>query len=351
MARRELSRVVPAALVPAALCLSLASVTLLAAPCAFAQNPEAARQFAEGKRLRDAGDCRGAIAAFKASLEHEASIGGYYNLGFCNDQIGQRQEAYANYRRASALAEGKKDERMADIAGAIASLELKSEYVRLLLPTKTFPKGTVIRVDDETVPEAYYDVDLVFFTKKAGPPHDVVVRAPGYEERRLRVESKAPVPVDLRASTKATPEPVKSPPTVAAEPGGMRWQHWTAIGLGVAGLAAGGAAVFVGLDHKGRTDDIRDTFANEAAACRGRSDQTACRATAEQKQANDMDDENGRVVAPLAITIGASVVFLGAAAVLWITAPSVRGKPARASLDVVPLVSDRTQGLALVGRF
>ena len=184
---------------------------------ARADDPDGAKKhFEVGRKLRDDGDCTKAIGEFQASVAADKSIGAYYNLGFCQEQLGRRQDAYAAYRNARDMASTRKDDRLKEVSGAIAAL-METPNIRLLLP-QPLPAGFQLFVDGDLVPAALYETETVYFTKSAAT-HDVKVLAPGYQDVALKLETKGIKPVELKPGTSsATPPTTTTPPTTPPPP-------------------------------------------------------------------------------------------------------------------------------------
>jgi hypothetical protein len=106
----------------------------------------------------------------------------------------------------------------------------------------------------------------------------------------------------------AAPPPVTEPPPEADKSGGSKIP---AIGVGVLGLAAIGAGVFIGISAKSDADDLR----------------TSCAPSCEQSKIDDV--ETKLLLSDVGLAVG--VVAVAAAVVLWIAAspPSPARKTGR----------------------
>ncbi|HVJ90855.1 MAG TPA: hypothetical protein VM580_13715, partial [Labilithrix sp.] len=226
------------------------SIVLLAATSAFLCFPQyasadvaLARQYFEaGKKLRDQGDCARAIPKFEQSLAADESVGGYYNLGYCHEALAHRQEAYDSYKRGQQLASAKKDDlRHRELSGALAAL-LETPHIRLVLP-EPLPEGIQIHVDGQLVDDAFYANETIVFTSDE-PTHTVVVSAPGFEERRVTMETKSVRPIELHRPVPKVPAPART-----EAPRRWTWQHWTGVGLAGAGVVTGGVLLYFFLDY------------------------------------------------------------------------------------------------------
>jgi hypothetical protein len=333
--------------------LSCTVALLLGVTDARADADTARQHFDAGKKLRDEGDCTRAIPEFTKSLDADKSIGGYYNLGFCHEQLGRRQEAYDAYRHAYQLASVKKDDRLREISGSIASL-LETPHIKLVLP-QPLPEGIQIRVDDQLVPESFYGTETVIFTKSA-KTHAVSVTAPGYEERRETVESRQLRAIELRRpSEKTTPLPPVPPPKV--ESGGWTWQHWTGLGVGVLGAGLVTVASVILITYSTKESSLLRQFRTLDEKCKGAGCNDEERAKREVTERDyNANEQSVKDDTPLIAATGVGgVLVLGTGLVLFLTAPrssSEAGtKPAASSVNLSPILTGRTRGLALTGTF
>src|SRR5688572_10514631 len=133
--------------------LAVTAATLSVVP-AWAQNPEAVKHFQRGKELRDADKCKDAIPEFMASLRIEESIGGFYNLGFCQEKLGNKHQALEAYTRARDMARRKNDDRLREIGASREALLQTSPHVKLALPDP-LPAGLAIEIDGTKVPTSH----------------------------------------------------------------------------------------------------------------------------------------------------------------------------------------------------
>jgi tetratricopeptide (TPR) repeat protein len=345
------------------LCLatSIAIALTTATPPVYADDQGTARQhFERGKMYRDDGECNKAIPEFEKSLAAEKSIGSFYNLGFCNEQLGHRQEAYDAYKSARELASAKKDDRLREISGAIASL-LETPHIRLVLPSP-LPDGIKIKVDDQPIPENLYQTETVIFTK-ASKTHAVFVTAPGYEDKRELVETKGVRAIELR-------HPGKAPTVVVKTEGGWSGMHWAGVGLTAAGLAMGAIALVVFLDYDAEESRLKKQFDEANAACGSCSvaEKTARELKAnELKLAYERNERDGTAKRPTIIAFGVGGgLALAAGVVFFVLAPPLTAKqttepspspspsPPKASWRLLPTFETaRTgaSGLMLQGTF
>lgn len=328
---------------------------LVAARDARADSDSARRHFEAGKKLRDDGDCARAISEFSESLAAEKSIGAYYNLGYCHEQLSHRQEAYDAYVNARQLASAKKDDRLREISGALAGL-LETPHIRLVLP-QPLPPGTEIRVDDQLVPSGVYAAETVVFTSGA-KTHAVSVTAPGYEERRESVDTKQVKPIELRRAVLKETAPV-GPPPKAESGGGWSWQHWTGIGTSTAGIGVFTVGTVMFVSYLLKASNLHDRYDSAAACAKLPGSVSRCADTArEDERKRRMDQYNAnedkasdQAPVMLATTIGGALL-IGGGLVLFLTAPksTATESPTR-GFHIAPIVGATTRGVALGGTF
>lgn len=325
---------------------SLLAALLSFTPPAWGQSDVARQHFEAGKKLRDEGDCTRAIPEFEASLAADKSIGGLYNLGYCHEQLGQRQRAYGAYKEAQELASAKKDDRLREISGALAAL-LETPHIRLVLP-QPLPDKLAIRVDDQLVPADLYSAETVVFTRDARV-HTVTVTAPGYEERREVVETKHVKPIELRAATTTAPSPTPPP-----EPGGWTWQHWSGIGVSAVGvgLLTVGSVMFI--SYAIEENSLFDQY-DAAGACAKATPNRCTGADRDERTRlrRQYNDNEAKAQDNAPIMLGTAIggaLLIGGGILLVLTAPKSSTSSA-AHVGVVPMVGATTQGAALTGTF
>ena len=335
-----------------------AAALVFVATDARADSETARKHFDAGRKLRDQGDCAHAIAEFDRSLAAERSIGAYYNLGYCHEQLSRRQEAHEAYKNAQQLASTRKDDRLREISGALAAL-LETPHIRLVLP-QPLPEGIEIRVDGELVPARFHSAETVVFTTGA-KSHSVVVTAPGYEERRELVAIKEVRPIELRPASArevSTPAPPPAVPPSKADDGGLTWQHWTGLGVGAVGvgLFTVGSVMFISYrideaSYAERHDqaDACEKLVPGTDPCKD-PELDARRKTA--KAEYNAIERDGRDRAPImAGTAIAGALMIGGGILLYLTAPKSTPAEPRRGLSIVPILGAGLRGAAVSGSF
>jgi hypothetical protein len=333
-----------------------ALVVSLACEAQAAPADEAKKHFDTGRKMRADGDCEDAVPQFELSIAAEPSIGAYYNLGYCEAQLGHRQKAYDAYRHARDMASAKKDERLQEISGLLATL-METPHIRLLLP-QPLPPGFRLQVDGELVPETLYEQETVLFTKTS-PTHDVVASAPGHESVAMTVETKQLRAVDLKVSDTHVVAPA-APPPESAQP----FYRLPAFGLGLAVVGAGALTAGVILIAKYNLDlDTYEERANDALRVCGdgvmiTSDQ-CLRQQPSTKRTTFLDlangynrrDSQGRDAIPLMIVLtGGGAVLAGLGVYVIVTARPAEKKTSQ-SPTFTPIVGPSVGGGAMTLRF
>jgi tetratricopeptide (TPR) repeat protein len=329
------------------------SALLFAAVDARADADAARLHFEAGKKLRDEGDCTRAILEFDKSVAADKSIGGYYNLGFCHEQLSHRQEAYEAYKLARQLASTKKDDRLREISGALASL-LETPHVRLVLP-QPLPAGIQIRIDGELVPPSFYSAETVVFTTSA-TTHAVIVTAPGYEERREAIETKQVRPIELRRPIAKPLAPELAPPP-KVESRGWTWQHWSGLAVGAVGIGLFTVGSIMFVSYRIDENNLLERY-ETANTCPKNPGTSICQAQVAEsqrvslrKQYND-NEQSARDRTPLMLgTAIGGALMIGGGLVLYLTAPKAEA-PSRTGtrVQILPVVGTMT-GAGVTGTF
>lgn len=356
----------------ARLALSLAFAALIFSTASTARadgDPESAKKhFEAGRKLRAQDACGEAIPEFEKSIAADKSIGAYYNLGYCQEQLGHRQEAYDAYRRARDMASAKKDDRLKEISGALAAL-METPYIRLVLP-QPLPPGFALSVDGEPVPPNLLETETILFTKSSAT-HDVKGSAPGYDDAILTVETKQLKQVEMRKVGAAPVIPPVAPVKPPEKHAPFYRQSWFGVGVGVAGLAALTAGLIIivkyNVDLDTRQQQVDDALRScgngtpiTADACLKGPDTSARKTFVERAQAYNARDNEGRDKVPLMIgLVAGGTVLLGAGVFVLLTADSAEkaakesaGRTPKLRLPTfTPIVGKDVQGAAMTLSF
>lgn len=336
--------------------LALASVASGVAPAIAqpADNKVLAEQlFEQGRELARANQWAEACPKFEASLRYDATLGTRLNLATCFEKVGKLASAWGLFRDSAELARKAGDTARRDYAlKHAAALQPRLPRLTIAGPTTPAPGFTVTRdgvnLDLTALGSALY-VDP--------GPHEVTASAPGFAPFKATVsveEAKTgsvvipelvPLPKqDLVAPEPRGPQPLpgekeheEEEPVGPSDPGRTR----KLVGIGV----AGGGAVLAGVGFV-LGARASSTFSDAKALC-----------GAELICENPADFERGKDLIARArtqATLSTVLVITGAAAaaagvVVWVTAP--RRKRERPEAAVVPVVTDRDLGVAVVGSF
>jgi len=323
--------------------------SLAASSPALADNPEAAKAFDEGRKLRDQRDFEKAATAFERSVAAEPSIGAYYNLAFSYDQLGRTRDALDAYRKALKIAKDKGDPREKESTEAITKLLETHNYVTVIVPDDVEKMaGVRVAVDGEAVPEKQLKGEVF----RSGTQHEVVVSAPGRKDRRVKAANKQPVTVTLGDAYETTTS-APPPPPPEAPSGGWGWQKWTGVGMvggGVVSLTVTAVLFFPYLAERLSLDsEISDTC--PSGTCPSGA---ASKDLARRNNANIQDADDKRV--PMIVTGVLGGLLIGGGIYLFATAPSASAEtapppPNTLRVRVVPQVSSHDTGLSVVGSF
>lgn len=304
----------PAARVALSLALSAAVLGMAADARADGDAEGAKKHFEAGRKLRTDGDCTKAIPEFEQSIAADKSIGAYYNLGYCHEQLGHRQEAYDAYRRARDMASEKKDDRLKEISGALAAL-METPNVRLVLPQPP-PAGLVLEVDGELVPPDRYQRDETVVFTKSTPTHTVRAAAPGYDDTNLTVDSRALKVVEMKEARKnVVVAPASTAESATNEPPAPPFYRRRVFGgiLGGVGVAAVTAGIIVAVKQQSIIDQ-REDEALAARNCDAKSESCRDNYASSAKTYNDRLKQGQELAAfvevPL-IVAGAAMIGFG----------------------------------------
>ena len=254
----------------------------------------------------------------------------YRSIARCYDQLGQLAAALGYYKRFLALAEpstGRMQQALKDAQDAEHRLETLLD--RTAIRFEVDPAGTQITLDRRRVGVSPIEAPV----KTPPGPHQITLRATGYEPEFLTVTVKAgaevPVVVKLRPESPSTPaEP--PPPPVPAPPPPQPDHTWGygAMGLGGVGLVAAAGAVVLFRNSRNAEADgdalLKPVFPNTAAAEEART------------EAQQHYDESASSKTWGTVMTGVSVAALGAAGwmlYLELSRPKPEPSMAGGSLD------------------
>lgn len=329
---------------------------------------EAVRLFQKGKDLRAEGDCRSAVVELEASVKLEESIGADYNLGACYEALKNNKVAYANYRKALALAKSKGDERVREIHAQLATFLDNASYIRLALP-RPLPLQIRVTVDGDVIPteEVELQGDTLYFPPLEKQSYEVRASAPGYQETKLNVDAsavkkKVTVTVVMR---KPDGRAARLLPVLIR----TKWGPFQFLGLGLIALGAAGMTygAVQGISYNTRKDNFfkRYNDANDVlATCKKSAVQTCEKESTAVKNANTDYDHNeadardntalwltAGIGGVLAVVGGVLLIVYGPRAEVYSSDPGATAKAPERTFGILPVIGVRQQGISFVGTF
>lgn len=268
---------------------------------------EAVSRFEEGTRLVTQGDCKGAIAAFQASLALEPGVGARLDLADCEEKLGSADAAWRDFRLAERLAVERNDAR-ADVA------RTRSHALERSLEIVVVPRiaGLSLVLDGSPVdPSLFADGWLAV----SPDGHRLEASAPGREPLALTLPPDTPGRSITLPPLAVLPAPAQPPPPATVSPlGNGSTQRTLGLGLGALGLVGIAAGTVAGLRALQEQKDA-------ANACGGVYPQCSSANQSTVRSANDA----AQTFATIATTsFVAGGVALASGALLYFTAPRTR---------------------------
>ncbi|MCA9623232.1 MAG: hypothetical protein KC731_29635 [Myxococcales bacterium] len=265
-----------------ALVLLLLVASLLGAGVASAGEEDARTFFAEGRRLRLAGECRSAIVAFeRARAAYPEGLGSRRNIAECQEELGAFASARRNWwelrREVLASGEARYDGWVEDAEAAHQRLADKVAKVAIQVVGEG-AAGATIRVDGEVIEPSLRGVDL----ERDPGIHEASAEVDGREvaSGRLRVESGERKVITLRVPgaprpKSPPPEPTPSPPAADEGMSGIMAGAITAFSISGASLVGFGVALGF---RQQALDELTSICPNhETIACAPAADEVASR--------------------------------------------------------------------------
>jgi hypothetical protein len=286
---------------------AVALVILASSWPARADEPSRAETlFQEARALVAGGRYAEACPKLEESETLDPAVGTQFNLADCYEHVGRLATAYAQFSEVARIARAAgKFEREHAAHERAEALAPKLAHLRVHV-TRDVP-GLEVRLDDDVLQRSAWDTALPI---DAGP-HRLTAGAPQHDGWRgaVTLADGSPVDVAVPALVERTPPPLGPPKTSS-----QRTLALAAGGAGLAGLAVMGVAGVVSLSHRSTAEQEcpKETYGFRCPTQDGASQWNAATTAGN--------------VATVGLVAGA--VLLGAAAVLWLTAPN----PTRAGL-------------------
>lgn len=312
-----------------ALCALIAAAILAAPPPAVASENDSRTFFAQGRKLRAAGNCNDAITAFQRALDlWPQGLGALRNIAECEEQLGQYASARNSYwslRRAALQSsdpnyvgwDKEAEAAYNKLAPMVAKITIKLEGAS--------PEAVQVTIDGKPLDPRLVGVAL----ERDLGPHDIEVRyggvAPLTEKKTLVAGSNEVVTIKVpKAGATASPS-ASAPPTASASAEVSTFPYRPlAIGgfaLGLAGLVGAGVSIGLRQSALGAIEQACPGYQDKNVICPG-----------SLRAEKDTGVTASALVNVFAI---AGVVGVGAGVTLLIASPSSRA-PVKAELRLAP---------------
>lgn len=321
--------------------MRLAIVAALVCTGALAQATEQDAQtfFAEGRRLREAGQCAAAIDQFQVALDaFPQGLGSLRNVAECQEELGRFASARRSYwaLRREALRSDDEKYRGWDEDAERAHARLADKVARIVVTLVGDRRAPfVVRVDGEDLGPSSIGVEL----ERDPGIHkvDLVQARQLRETQNVTVASGERAVVTLRLSTTADgPAPLPPPSSrrgadelPRASPRPLRIAGWTGVGLAIASGIGFGAALGVRADALADVEEVCPE--HESRTCTPLADDAAARGRTASTLVNVFAAVGGGTAA-----VGISLLIADAVG----DDGSVRG--ARAVVGLAPAGADLT---------
>jgi hypothetical protein len=275
--------------------------------------------FQSGRELMAQKRYEEACHQFEESEKLDAGVGTLLNLGYCYEKLGKTASAWATYREAAALAQGKGRLEWESAARERAS-RLENSLLRVVIQVQgqTAEDTLSVLVDGTPLPRSVW-----------GEPAPLY---PGQHEVRANAAHRRPVTVTFEVNAEHVPtvvvpvlDPDASPdavdevplPLTSAGARAVYSRRTAALALGGVGVAALGVSAILGLTA---VSTYYSAECNAFHQCTLAGSDTISRAYTE-----------GNIATGAAVAGGVALVGAG---ILWFTGPSHRsGVEVRATID------------------
>jgi hypothetical protein len=285
--------------------------------------------FQNGRELMAQKRYEEACHQFEESEKLDAGVGTLLNLGYCYEKLGKTASAWATYREAAALAQGKGRLEWESAARERAS-RLENSLLRVVIQVQgqTAEDTLSVLVDGTPLPRSVW-----------GEPAPLY---PGQHEVRANAAHRRPVTVTFEVNAEHVPtvvvpvlDPDASPDAVVEAPlrltsasaRAVYTRRSAALALGGVGVAALGVSAILGLTA---ISTYHDADCNALHQCTLAGGDTISRAYTE-----------GNIATAAAAVGGVALVGAG---ILWFTGPSHRG-----GVEIQATIDGKMPGLSVRG--
>jgi tetratricopeptide (TPR) repeat protein len=315
--------------------VAVAAVLILVASTAAAgpDKKKADALFKQGRQLLNEKQYQKACAAFEDSHRIDPAIGTVLNVALCYEAWGKLAKAQRAYLEAEKLAAIKGDARQAVARQRADALTPRIPKIAFAELPAELPADLVVLIDDVQI-----GIDAVRLGLSTDPGKHVIAYTAGDQKREVievtlgESETKW---VNLRLPDAGPADgPAEPIDTTPAGPPRGRTRRILGLSAGGAGLIAMGAGGVIALAARA---DYKEAFADHCDPS-GLCDDVGYRAT--------RDARSRANVATVIFGAGAAIAATGV--VLYLTAPSGRGKPERKAY-IQPVLLDGGAALVVGG--
>jgi hypothetical protein len=310
-----------------------------AEPSSAADKAMAEALFRDGKQLLEAGKLNEGCGKLEESQRIDPKLGTLLNVATCHEQQGRTASAWAEFNEAASLATSAKQSARVSFARTHAA-DLEQRLSRLTIKIDNPPSGLAIKINGKDlsvaaigspIPVDPGNLSITVTAPGKKPWSQMVPIEAGPASKELPIPGlTAEAPALKRDTTSKQPPPPPPPPVDPAQ--GTR-QRIAGVALAGVGLVGIGVGSYFGLDALKKGAEAHRLCPN-AQMCGDPKAQEISRS-----------GEQPALISTLAFIAGGTLVAGGA--VLFLTAPS--RKPARAALQVAPLISPQGFVLSLGG--
>lgn len=309
---------------------------------ATSDHEAAVTEFSAGRARFEAGDCKGAIPRFVASLKREQSVGARFNLAECSAREGRTAQAWNHYKAAEQLAIRKGDSQRVDLAhGAAANLDRRVTKIRLVLPSEG---AVTLKIDGVVVDVTDHWLLTTGYALEPGTRHTLAAEMAG-KPPWMRADVRGDPGVELPAMVVDFGRPKETALTLEPRPKtpALRTVSYVVGGVGVAALATSGVFALLASSAKSEAESA-------CASGPGFTYPSSCDPATRNKvdPANDRAQTNASV-ATVAVIGGA--VLVSAAVALFVVSRSKSTSGIGPALNSVAASGSSGAGGLLSGSF